>query len=91
MIAKEDRIEVLRARRALTNFRAMVRRPSNWTGALEAGYQAAFEAVVHVEDAHGVDVAGPLSDRLTAIRMEAGMSPEEIIRAERSAIARADR
>lgn len=90
MIAKEHRIEILRARRALVNFRAMVRRPANWTGALEDGYATAFAAIVIVEDAYGIDTAGPYSDRLTTLRQEAGLTPEAIINAERAAMARAD-
>jgi hypothetical protein len=82
--------EVKAARRALNNFRAMVRRPSNWSGALQAGYASAFRSVVVVEDVYGIDAAAPLSDRLTALRLEAGLTADEVISAERYAMERAD-
>lgn len=82
--------EVQIARRDLRNFAAMVRRPNNWNGALEGGFARAFRSVLAVEDAHGVDVAADLSDRLTALRQRAGLSPEFVTTTEREAIAAAD-
>jgi hypothetical protein len=87
-----DAVDLHAARRALRNFRAMVRRPSNWSGALEGGYSAAFFEQVRLEDRHGVDaIPAELYDRLRALRQEAGLTPEEVIRAEQDAIAAADR
>ena len=83
--------ELRNARRAVNNFRAMVRRPSNWAGALEGGYSNAVRALLNLEDSGaGTDVTGPLSDRLMALRHEAGMSPDSVINAERRAVERAD-
>lgn len=67
--------ELLKARKALNNLRAYVRRTglTGWVKDRDAGgsYRRAFEAVVKLEDAHGIDAAAALSDRLTELRREA--------------------
>lgn len=86
-----DTVDLHAARRALRNFRAMVRRPSNWEGALEGGYSNAFYELVRAEDRYGVAaIPEELGERLRDLRAESGISPEAISRAERHAIKRAD-
>lgn len=87
-----DTVDLHRARRALRNFRAMVRRPSNWTGALEAGYCAAFYELVRLEDRYGVAaIPAELGDRLRELRIASSLTPAEVIRAEADAVACANR
>jgi hypothetical protein len=76
----------------LSNLRSFVRRDV-YTGRERSArwqYSKAFEAVVRVEDAYGVDPM--LSDRLLALRLEAQerhlLTPEEITDAEHDALAR---
>lgn len=83
--------EVQRAQRELNGLRGFVRRKGT-TGWVERSakhnYQAAFAAVVAVEDALGVEAPESirLADRLDALRREAQaaglLSPREILAAE---------
>lgn len=91
--------EIRKARRELDNMRSFIRRAglTGWVKDRNAGghYRHAFEAIVRVEDAHGVDVAGPLSDRLMELRHEgerAGLiRRHEVGELERRALADIDR
>lgn len=98
-MTKTAPIEVLKARTALDNMRAYVRRAglTGWVKdrSADGQYVRAFAAIVAVEDAHGVDVAAPLSDRLTSLRWEAEraglIDRAEVGDLERRAMANVDR
>jgi hypothetical protein len=90
--------ELREARRHLASFRAYVRATNltGWTTRNARGqYRRAFVAVVLAEDAHGIDATAALSDRLTALRHEAGraglLSPSDVFDAETAAFERLDR
>lgn len=99
MSTKEQPREIARAQRELANMRSFVRRKNltGWVKDRDAGYayRSAFAAIVRVEDAHGVEVAGPLSNRLMRLRQEATerhlLRIEDVGRLEREAIAEVDR
>lgn len=61
------------AKRDLRNFASMIARGSNWNGSLERGYASAFAAVLAVEDAHGVDAAAKVDDRLRVLAERSGL------------------
>jgi hypothetical protein len=84
--AKQSR-EYQAAQRALRNFAQSIARQSNWEGTLARQYAGSYGALLRAEDALGIEACGALSDRLTALRHRAGLSPEEIITAERDALA----
>ncbi|HEV7805379.1 MAG TPA: hypothetical protein VGO80_06160 [Solirubrobacteraceae bacterium] len=96
MTSAREHPTIVQARRRIRNLAACVRRDvTGWVrGRTVAGhYQDAFAALVAVEDALGVDRAGPLSDRLRDVRWEAQaaglLEPAEILDAETHALAAA--
>jgi len=98
MTTKTTPIEILKARKAINNLRSFVRRAglTGWVRERNARtqYQAAFEAVVRVEDAHGIDAAYALGQRLDDLRREAVsaglITAGDVLDAESAVIARID-
>lgn len=89
---------IINARKALNNMRSYVRATglTGWVKDRGASgqYRRAYYRVILVEDALGVDAAGPLADRLTALRHEAVraglLTVDDVIAAESKAMADAD-
>lgn len=96
MMSAPEHPTIVAARRRIRNLAACVRRDvTGWVrGRTVAGhYKDAFAALIAVEDALGVDRAGPLCDRLRDVRWQADaaglLTPGEILHAEARALAAA--
>ena len=96
MMGEPEHPALVEARRRIVNLAACVRRGVNGFvfGRSVAGhYESAYAALVAVEDALGVDRAGPLADRLRDVRWDAQaaglLGPCEVLDREARALATA--
>lgn len=78
------------ARHHINLFRSSVRAASNWADTLERSYARAFGSLVIAEDVHGIPAVTDLADRLMALRIESGLSAEQVTAAEKVGMAKAD-